>query len=454
MQSIYDALPNDTDFSDPEDSCQASRASTSPRLATDTPTTPIATAPIASPPACSTQAGRIVLDVVDGLDGARLARTRSATRHVLLRCSIARPSSGRCAPASSSAGSSRSSAGSRGSGWLARLRRSGGVRNLVTTLLWAVIASGAVLGALVAGVWLVRTGRAELHPWFASPWRLFSFMTVMVVTVSWLVRRVAALVPGPMRPDGTPFGVWFAALPVWVALLVGALLYAPAASYLISLPAARRGRARHAVHLAGRGPVLWGGHGQHESPAPRSCSSRGRCGRPTCFALLPFAVTLLGRLPVVTPTWAYPAVFFFAGILLWPPLLAVLIGRVRWRLRAWRRRGRADARARRDWRPRLDGAGFYGRASAAPLRAVRRGSHSRHRALGISPATSPAWTSGQVRRATWPGTSRAPGIARRSEITRRRTCSVATCRCLRHRRPPRSRRPSFGGQAMPTSRSP
>ena len=53
---------------------------------------------------------------------------------------------------------------------------------------------------------------------------------------------------------------------------------------------------------------------------------------PDLFALLPFAVTLLGRLPVVTPTWVYPAVFFFAGILLWPPLLAVLIGRVRWRL--------------------------------------------------------------------------------------------------------------------------
>ena len=80
-------------------------------------------------------------------------------------------------------------------GMVTRLRRSGGLRNILTTVLWTVIASGAVLGALVAAVWLVRTGRAELHPWFASPWRLFSFMTVMVVTVSWLVRRVAALRP-------------------------------------------------------------------------------------------------------------------------------------------------------------------------------------------------------------------------------------------------------------------
>jgi hypothetical protein len=53
---------------------------------------------------------------------------------------------------------------------------------------------------------------------------------------------------------------------------------------------------------------------------------------PDLLTLLPFVVTLLGRMPVVTPTWAYPAVFFFAGIVLWPPVLSVLVGRGRWRL--------------------------------------------------------------------------------------------------------------------------
>ena len=57
-------------------------------------------------------------------------------------------------------------------GWLAMTRRiatTGGVRLVVATALWALIASAAVLGALVAAVWLVRSGRAEMHPWFAHP---------------------------------------------------------------------------------------------------------------------------------------------------------------------------------------------------------------------------------------------------------------------------------------------
>ena len=63
------------------------------------------------------------------------------------------------------------------------------------------------------------------------------------------------------------------------------------------------------------------GHPHVDTVGPRTCSS-----------LLSFVVTLLGRLPVVTPTWAYPAVFFLAGgVLLWPPVLAVLVGRMRWR---------------------------------------------------------------------------------------------------------------------------
>jgi hypothetical protein len=212
-----------------------------------------------------------------------------------------------------------------------RLKRSGGVRNVLTTALWALIASGAVLGALVAAAWLVRSGRAELHPWFAAPWRLFTFMTTMVVTVSWMLRRVAAAAPPALRPDGTPFGVWLAALPAWTALLIIALRYAPAASYLVSVPLLAA-----IVFVI---PTLWliGDDG-----APRTWPARVGglfvvaitwvLWAPDVAALLPFAVTLLGRMPVVTPTWAYPAVFFMAGVVLWPPVLAVLVGRVRWRV--------------------------------------------------------------------------------------------------------------------------
>ncbi len=218
--------------------------------------------------------------------------------------------------------------------WLVLVRvlvRTGGLRNVLMTTAWALIAAGAVLGALVGAVWLVRTGRAELHPWFASPWRLFAFMTMMVVTVSWLVRRLATLAPPTMRPDGTPFGVWYAALPAWIGLLGAALVYAPAASYLVSVPLL--------AVLALVGPTLaFVGAG----PVPRTWAARIGSGGvalltwvlwgPDLTTLLPFVVTLLGRLPLVTPTWVYPAMFFLAGIVLWPPVLAVLVGRLRWRL--------------------------------------------------------------------------------------------------------------------------
>jgi len=39
-----------------------------------------------------------------------------------------------------------------------------------------------------------------------------------------------------VTPDGTPFGVWCAALPVWIALLALALRFAPDTSYLVSIP--------------------------------------------------------------------------------------------------------------------------------------------------------------------------------------------------------------------------
>ncbi len=40
------------------------------------------------------------------------------------------------------------------------------------------------------------------------------------------------------EPEGTPLGVWFATLPAWIATAIAALVYAPAASYLLTLPLA------------------------------------------------------------------------------------------------------------------------------------------------------------------------------------------------------------------------
>jgi hypothetical protein len=329
MQSVYDALPNDTDFSILKQlpgvsGINFAAAGDGYTYHTDRDRADRVTRRVLA------QAGRIVLDVVDGLDArTSLAPDPTPSMYVSLldrKAFVWRLGTGVLL------GWAASVLGVLA--WLGMARwlfRSGGLRGVLSTMVWALIASSAVLGALVAAVWMVRAGRAELHPWFAHPWRLFAFMTVMVITVSWLVRRVAAMLPPGLRPDGSPFGVWFAALPTWVALLVAALLYAPAASYLLSLPLlAASVLVTPTMMLVGSGAALrvW--------PARLASIAVAllvwTLWVPDLIALLPFAVTLLGRMPVVTPIWAYPVVFFFAGTVLWPPVLGVLIGRVRWRL--------------------------------------------------------------------------------------------------------------------------
>jgi hypothetical protein len=329
MQSVYDALPNDTDFSILEQlpgisGINLAATGDGYTYHTDRDRADRVTTRVLA------QAGRVVLDVMDGLDTREsLLPNPSPPVYFSLLDRIAVVSSLRTAVTL---------------GWIIavlgvlswvatvrQLTRRGGVRALLTTSGWALIAAAAVLGALLLAVWLVRSGRAELHPWFAAPWRLFTFMTVMVVTVSWMVRRLASVAPLPLKPDGTPFGVWFAALPIWVLILVLSLWYAPAASYLVSVPLlAVIVLVMPTLGLVGKAPV------------PRTWPARAgsilvmivtwMLWAPDLLTLLPFAVTLLGRMPVVTPTWVYPAVFFLAGILLWPPVLAVLVGRMRWRV--------------------------------------------------------------------------------------------------------------------------
>lgn len=329
MQAIYDALPNDTDFSILKQlpgvsGINFAAAGDGYTYHTDRDRADRVTARVLA------DAGSVVLDVVDRLDAMpSLDANPTPPMYFSLLDRTAFVWSRRSGVAL---------------GWIAaalgllawlgivrRLLRIGGLGRLLLTMAWAVIAAGAVLAALLAAAWLVRASRAELHPWFAAPWRLFTFMTVMVVSVSWLVRRLAAALPERWRPEGTPLGTWFAALPVWVVLLVVALVYAPAASYLVSLPVLAAG-------LLVAPTLVIGGADAPVRTWPARVGSAAvlvltwALWAPDLLALLPFVVTLLGRLPIVTPTWVFPAVFFFAGILLWPPVLAVLVGRMRWRV--------------------------------------------------------------------------------------------------------------------------
>jgi pimeloyl-ACP methyl ester carboxylesterase len=211
--------------------------------------------------------------------------------------------------------------------WVGLMRhglRTYGVTPVLVTFAWATLATGAVAVTLWGSVWVLRAARAELHPWHASPWRLFLFMTIMVVAMTWVVRRLAAVTPIRLRPLGTPGAVWMAALPVWTAAAVATLVYAVGASYLVSIPLAiiglllplgfaRPGIMRAASAVAA--VVVWA------------------LWALDAWALLYFAVAALARVPLVTPTWLFPVLFMFFGVFLWPPVLAVLVGRPALRVR-------------------------------------------------------------------------------------------------------------------------
>ena len=105
---------------------------------------------------------------------------------------------------------------------------------------------------------------------------------------------------------------WSVTLPVWIALAVGALFVAPAAAYLWTVP------------LLAAGLLL--------SAAPPTNGTAIRAVSLLVFAvvatiwlnnaieLLRFIVATLGRLPIVTPVFVYPAVMLLAGLVLVPPL--------------------------------------------------------------------------------------------------------------------------------------
>ncbi len=204
------------------------------------------------------------------------------------------------------------------------LLRTTGLLPLIVTIAWATAATGAVALTLYASVWLLRGARAQLHPWHAAPWRLFLFMTVMVVAVTWALRRIAVLLPARLRPVGTPAAVWVATLPVWITLTVLLGFYAEAAAYLVALPLAIAGLL---VPLGAGKPSVG-----RAASAVVATVVWALLALDT-WALLSFAVAALARLSLVTPSWLFPAIFMAVGTLLWPPVLAVLIGRVTWRVR-------------------------------------------------------------------------------------------------------------------------
>jgi len=133
-----------------------------------------------------------------------------------------------------------------------------------------------------------------------------------------------SLLPEGLRSLRIPAAVWALTLPVWAALAAATEYVAPAASslwvpplfaasvLLVAIPLRITPLVRVAsLFVAIVAVVLW-----------------LRDGVDT----FGFAVALLGRFPLVTPIWLYPALVTLIAVMIVPPLAATLSGALRGRL--------------------------------------------------------------------------------------------------------------------------
>jgi hypothetical protein len=195
------------------------------------------------------------------------------------------------------------------------LRVAGGVR-WILTVLWTVIGVVAVTGAMTGATWALRAAREVYHPWYAHPDRLFLLLLAVGVATAWGVTRAGALLPARVRCPREPVVVWSLALPIWVVAAAAMAWLAPAAAYLWTLPLLVAGvlafiRLDHIVVVRAASVVI--------------LAVAGTLWLRNTVDLLHFAAAVLGRLPIITPVYAYAAVMTLSGVMIVPPLLAATV---------------------------------------------------------------------------------------------------------------------------------
>jgi Peptidase family M28 len=191
-----------------------------------------------------------------------------------------------------------------------------GVLRWILIYVWTLIGSAAVVFSMVGATSALRAAREVYHPWYARPGRLFLLMLAVGITVGWSFARLGQWLPARVRGVRHPVVAWTVSLPAWIALSAAALWMAPGAAALWMLP------------LLAAGLLL--------TVVPSSNSALIRAASVVILAvvgtlwihntvdLLRFIVALFGRLPIVTPAFVYAALMTVAGIMIVPPLAAIV----------------------------------------------------------------------------------------------------------------------------------
>ena len=197
----------------------------------------------------------------------------------------------------------------------AAVRIAGLLRWLLTTA-WSVAGFAVSAAAMAGATWALRESREVYHPWYARPDRLFVLLVVVGVTAGWVMSRAGRWLPARAHGVRDPLVTWSVSLPVWLALAMLMLWFAPAAAYLWTLPLLTASILLLLVPL-------------RSGPAVRGASVAVLAVAATLWLretleLLRFMAALFGRLPLVTPAYVYAAVIAGAAVMLAPPFVAAV----------------------------------------------------------------------------------------------------------------------------------
>jgi Peptidase family M28 len=195
--------------------------------------------------------------------------------------------------------------------------RLAGPGRLALAAFWANAGLFAAFAAMTLAAAALRASREALHPWYAHPERFLVLLLAAGGACAWAASRAGTLLPERWHGVRHPALVWTIALPVWIVIGGLVSIFAPLSAFLWTLPLAVAGillltlptrsvaamRAAAVVVLVAVA-LLW---------------------LDNLVALTWFMVAVLGRQPVITPVWIYPAILTLGAIMLAPPAIAALV---------------------------------------------------------------------------------------------------------------------------------
>jgi peptidase M28-like protein len=206
----------------------------------------------------------------------------------------------------------------------AALKLAGPTRWTVAAI-WSLIAAALVVVAMIEATWALRAARQVYHPWYAYPNRLFLLLLAVALTTAWAMARIGALLPPRLRAPRDPMITWSLALPIWILLAAGATWFAPSAAYLWTVPLLVAGSCLIGVSALPRSRIPDPG-----SLIPAQIASivilamTGTLWLRNTVDLLEFATVVFGRLPLLMPVYVFAAIIAAAGLMIAPPLIAII----------------------------------------------------------------------------------------------------------------------------------